>query len=104
MKLNSTPSLCGVFLSLTLGVTGLPSALDQRQTSPWTGTCTVATNTCNITSPASLAGLIVNCAAGGGLDGSIGRGQHNCTVNGHFCKTNGLFSGVFCDCVADNTC
>ncbi len=73
-------------LSIMLGIaTAAPStpSLSERQVSPWTGTCILSTNTCNITSPVTLAGLMVNCAAGGGLDGSIGRGQHNCTIDGH---------------------
>ncbi|KAH6692101.1 hypothetical protein DL95DRAFT_389282 [Leptodontidium sp. 2 PMI_412] len=84
--------------SLILGAIAAPSAtpLAERQTQ-WMGTCILATNLCNITSPATLAGLMVNCAAGAGLDGSIGRGQHNCTINGHACHTYGIFSGVFCD-------
>ncbi|KAG4434581.1 hypothetical protein IFR05_009937 [Cadophora sp. M221] len=86
------------FLSLAIGAVAAPSAAPpvQRQ-SQWTGTCILATNLCNITSPVTLAGLMVNCAAGAGLDGSIGRGQHNCTINGHACHTYGIFSGVFCD-------
>jgi len=70
-------------LSFALGALAAPSiSLDERQ-SQWTGTCILASNTCNITSPAGLAGLMVNCAAGAGLDGSIGRNQHNCTIDGH---------------------
>ncbi|KAK1764220.1 hypothetical protein QBC33DRAFT_547529 [Phialemonium atrogriseum] len=84
-------------LGMALGAAGLPSSLDQRQTTASTGTCILATNTCNITAPPEVAGLMVNCAAGGGLDGSIGRGQHNCTVDGHACSWHGLFSAVICD-------
>ncbi|KAH7388890.1 hypothetical protein BKA64DRAFT_711008 [Cadophora sp. MPI-SDFR-AT-0126] len=84
-------------LSFALDALAAPSMpLEERQ-SQWTGTCILASNTCNITSPVGLAGLMVNCAAGAGLDGSIGRNQHNCTIDGHACHTNGLFSGVFCD-------
>ncbi|KAK0130207.1 hypothetical protein ONS96_000731 [Cadophora gregata f. sp. sojae] len=84
-------------VSFVLCALAAPSTpLDERQ-SQWTGTCILSSNTCNITSPAGLAGLMVNCAAGAGLDGSIGRGKHNCTIDGHACHTNGLFSGVFCD-------
>ena len=57
-------------LSFALGALAAPSiSLDERQ-SQWTGTCILASNTCNITSPAGLAGLMVNCAAGAGLDGT----------------------------------
>ncbi|KAK3367978.1 hypothetical protein B0H63DRAFT_456029 [Podospora didyma] len=99
MHLSSLAAL----LALKLGTVALSPSLIVRQGGVFTGYCTVATNKCIVTNPPGL-NIQADCAAGGGLSGSIGRGQHNCTVEGHYCVVPPLSGGVFCDCFADNTC
>jgi hypothetical protein len=73
-----------LLLSLAALGTAFPStsSLIDRQTA-FTGVCILSSNTCNVTNPPDAAGIMLNCAEGGGVDGNIGEGQHNCTVNGH---------------------
>ncbi len=89
-----------LLLGLSAEVFGLPPTrvvherspvIVERQVATSTGTCSVATNQCYLTSPPQTSGLVINCWAGGGLTGQFGRGQHNCTVEGHVSSSlNGI--------------
>ncbi|KAK3690395.1 hypothetical protein B0T22DRAFT_491630 [Podospora appendiculata] len=82
-------------LGLAISASALPSSLNTRQTTLWEGTCSTVTNYCTIATPASVAGLVLNCAYGGGV-GPIFPGK-NCTATGNYCKSaGGLFAPVQC--------
>jgi hypothetical protein len=79
-----TPSLVVSLLALAAkAFPSTPSLLERQGGTGFKGVCILATNMCNVTDPVGATGIMLNCAAGGGFNGQIGEGQHNCTVDGH---------------------
>ncbi|KAL1862787.1 hypothetical protein VTK73DRAFT_6646 [Phialemonium thermophilum] len=62
-----------------------PAAVAARQTSDFSGTCQVQDNSCQITSPSEVSGLVLSCTASGPDDGTGNSGVKNCSADGNDC-------------------